>query len=363
MWCSREVQHSTGGIALKTHRRGRVALFAASVVVAVAGVAPATAGAVAVTVTGDSGAPIALGGPVNIRNMNPTVAVDPQGQFYGFTVTGPNGAQVAVQDSCVGGSPGGETRLVDYVGNGAYTVNLARYSTSSCTGAPVATSAVSFAITASVALGQPTTPVLTRKAGSVIPNTIQLPIDLNPGALTHEVFAERNVQLNSDGSLPGAPTQLFPDSATKTVDVRLDKGPGTYLVVARAKGFAGLNPTAFTAWSPPATIRAFAPFDTQKFTWTDTRGPSYRFSAVIRATGATGTVTVGIRRGTKGKFRSSGKVKIRKHRFSKRIRLPRTGKYQLRLGYKGNSTVAPGSEVRSFRITRRISFARAALTG
>jgi hypothetical protein len=344
---------------LKTHRRGRVALFAASVVVAVAGVAPATAGAVAVTVTGDDGRPIALGGPVNIRNMSPTVAVDPQGEFYGYTVTGPNGAQVAVQDSC---AAAGDTRTVDYVGNGAYTVNLTRYSTNFCTG-PVATSSVSFAITASVALGQPTSPVLTRKAGSVIPNTIQLPIDLNPGALTHEVFAERNVVLNPDGSLPGAPTQLFPDSATKTVGVRLDKGPGTYLVVARAKGFAGLNANAFTAWSPPASVRAFAPFDTQKFTWSDTRGPSYRFTAVIRATGATGTVSIGIRRGTKGKFKSHGKVKIRKHRFSKRIRLPRTGKYQLRLGYKGNSTVAPGSEVRSFRITRRISFARAALVG
>src|SRR5262249_58408775 len=103
--------------------------------------------------------------------------------------------------------------------------------------------------------------------------------------------------------------------------------------------------------------------DTQKFSWTDTRGPSYRFSAVIRATGASGTVTIGIRRGSKGKFKSYGKAKIRKHRISKRVSLPRTGTYQLRLGCKGNSTVARGSEVRSFRITRHISFARAALVG
>jgi hypothetical protein len=223
---------------------------------------------------------------------------------------------------------------------------------------------VSFTITASVALGQPTTPVLTRKAQSTIPNTVNLPIDLNPGALTHEVFAERNVQLNPDGSLPGTPKALFADSTTKTVGVRLDQGPGTYVVVARAKGYPGLNtPNVFTAWSAPATIRAFAPFDTQRFSWTDTRGPSYRFSATIRATGASGKVSVGIRRGSKGKFRSYGKVTIREHRISKRIRLPRTGTYQMRLGYKGNSTVAGGSEVRSFRITRRISFARAALVG
>jgi hypothetical protein len=337
-------------------------MLAASLALTAGVVAPATAGAVAVSVTGDDGNPVALGGPVNVRHMSPQVAVAlGAGENYGFTVTGPNGAQVAVQDSCV--KAGDSPRSVDYVGNGAYTVNLTRYSDVNCTTA-VGTSAVAFTITASVALGQPTTPVLTRKAGSVIPNTITLPIDLNPGALTHEVFVERNVQPNPDGSLPGAPEALFPDSSTKTVGVRLDKGPGTYLVVARAKGFAGLStPNVFTAWSAPAVIHAFAPFDTQKFTWTDTRGPSYRFSATIRATGASGTVTVGIRRGTKGKFRSYGKVKIRKHRVAKRIRLPRTGKYQMRLGYKGNATVAGGSEVRSFRITRRITFARAALVG
>jgi hypothetical protein len=337
-------------------------MLAASVAVAAGAIAPATAGAVAVTVTGDNGNPIPLVGPVNIRNMSPDVAVTlGTGEHYGFTVTGPNGAQVAVQDSCV--LAGGTPRDVAYAGNGAYTVSLTRYSDTSCS-TPAGNSAVSFTITASVALGQPTTPVLTRKAGEVVPNTITLPIDLNPGALGHEVFVERNVQLNPDGSLPGTPEALFPDSTTKTVGVRLDKGPGYYVVVARAKGFSSLStPTFFTAWSAPAVIHAFAPFDTQRFTWTDTRGPSYRFSATIRATGASGRVTVGIRRGTKGKFRSYGSVKIRKHRISKRIRLPRTGTFQMRLGYKGNSTVARGAELRSFRITRRISFARAALVG
>jgi hypothetical protein len=346
---------------LKTHRRGRVAVLASSVIAVAAVAAPATAGAVSVSVTGDDGNPIALGGPVNIRHMSPQIAVTlGAGEHYGYTVTGPNGAQVAVPDSCV--APG-ETRQVDYVGNGAYTVNVTRYSDTNCSTAS-GTSALSFAITASVAVGQPTTPVLTRKAGSTIPNRIPLPIDLNPGALTHEVFAARNVPLNPDGSLPGTPKELFADASTRTVEVPLEQGPGTYLVVARAKGFSGLNtPNVFTAWSPPATIRAFAPFDTQKFTWTDTRGPSYRFSAVIRATGASGRVSIGIRRGSKGRFRSHGKVRIRHHRISKRLSLPRTGTYQLRLGYGGNSTVASGSEVRSFRITRRISFASASLVG
>jgi hypothetical protein len=346
---------------LKTHRRGRVAVLATSVALAAAVIAPATASAVAVTVTGDDGNPVTLGGPVNIRHMSPDVIVTLQPtEFYGFTVTGPNGAEVAVRSSCVAGT---STRTVSYVGNGAYNVNLTRYTNNLCT-TPVSTTPVSFTITASTALGQPQTAVLTRKAGSTIPNTVNLPIDLNPGALATEAWVARNVAANPDGSLPGTPKQLFPDPTTKTVPVRLDQGPGFYVVAAHAKGYTGLStPQTFAPWATPVAIHAFAPFDTQRFTWTDTRGPSYRFSAVIRATGASGSVTVGIRRGSKGKFRSYGKVKIRKHRVSKRVRLPRTGSYQMRLGYTGNSTVARGSEVRSFRITRRISFASASIVG
>jgi hypothetical protein len=338
-------------------------MLAASLALTAGAVAPATApAAVGVTVTGDDGNPIALGGAINIRNMNPELGASAATtDNWTLVGTGPNGAKVVD----IGCRSGGLTvpRSVDYVGNGAYTLVLTTYTNVLCsTGA--ASQMLAFTITASTALGQPQTAVLTRKAGSTIPNTINLPIDLNPGALSTEAFVERNVAANPDGSLPGAPEQLFPDATTKTVAVRLDKGPGFYVVAAHAKGYTGgFNPQTFGPWAAPVAIHAFAPFDTQKFTWTDTRGPSYRFSAVIRATGATGTVTVGIRRGTKGKFRSYGKAKLRKHRISKRIRLPRTGSYQMRLGYKGNTTVAGGSEVRSFRITRRISFARAALVG
>jgi len=293
--------------------------------------------------------------------MSPQIAVTlAAGEHYGYTVTGPNGAEVAVDDSCV---QSGDTRSVTYVGNGAYSVNLTRYSDVNCTMA-AATSAQSFSITASVALGQPQGAVLTRKAGSTIPNTVALPIDLNPGALSHEVFAERNVQLNPDGSLPGAPQQFFPDAATKTVGIRLDKGPGTYVVVARAKGYSGLStPNVFTAWSAPVAIRAFAPFDLQRFTWTDQRGPSYRFSATIRATGASGRVNVAIGRGKKGKYRSYGTARISKQRFSKRFRLSRTGSYRIRFKYKGNATVAGGFEVRSFQIRRTIRFTSASIAG
>ena len=101
----------------------------------------------------------------------------------------------------------------------------------------------------------------------------------------------------------------------------LDKGPGVYVIAARAKGFTGSNGQFFSPWATPAAIRAFAPFDLKSFRWTDSRGPSYRFHATIMETSATGKVNVAIGRGTKGKYKSFGTAKIRKHAFSKRFRL------------------------------------------
>jgi hypothetical protein len=346
---------------LQTHRMGRMALLAASAALAAGASGPAAASAaVAVSVTGDDGNPVPISGALNIRNMNPKLAITALAtDYWAVSVTGPNGAVVSTGTVCSSGS--NPSKSVDYIGNGAYTVSLTTYSNATCTAGAVQQS-LPFTITASTALGQPQGPVLTRKAGSTIPNTVNLPIDLNPGALATEAFVERNVVPNPDGSLPGTPEQLFPDSTTRTVPVRLDKGPGSYVVAAHAKGYTGLlNPQTFGPWATPAAIKAFAPFDLQKFTWTDQRGPSYRLSAVIRATGASGRVSVAIGRGTKGKYRSYGSVKIRKHAFSKRFRLARTGKYRIRFKYKGNATVAPGFEVHRFQVTRRTFFRPASI--
>jgi hypothetical protein len=303
---------------------------------------------------------VPIAGALNIRNMNPQLAINALAtDRWGASVTGPNGAIVGGDTGCLVGSL--PTKFVDYVGNGVYTVHLTLYS-ASCGAA--SSQSLPFTVTASTALGQPQGPVLTRKAGATVPNTVNLPIDLNPGALATDAFVERNVVANPDGSLPGTPEQVFPDPATRTVAVRLDKGPGTYVVAAHAKGYNGtLNQQTFGPWATPATIRAFAPFDLQKFTWTDQRGPSYGLTAVIRATGASGRVNVAIGRGTKGKYRSYGSVKIRKHRFSKRFRLTGTGKYRIRFRYKGNATVAGGFEVHDFEVMRRTFFRPAAIAG
>jgi hypothetical protein len=322
---------------------------------------PATAGAaVSVKVTGDDGTPVPLAGALNIRNMNPQLAIEAlDTDRWGVSVTGPNGAVVSSDTGCVVGKLA--TKFVDYVGNGTYTATLTTYN-ASCVA--TATQSLPFTITASTALGQPQTSVLTRKAGETVPNTVNLPIDLNPGALATEAFVERNVAPNPDGSLPGTPEQLFPDPTTRSVAVRLDKGPGSYVVAAHAKGYTGLlNPQTFGPWATPVAIKALAPFDLQKFTWTDQRGPSYRLSAVVRAAGASGRVSVAIGRGSKGKYRSYGTVKLRKHRFSKRFRLTGTGTYRIRFSYKGNATVAPGFEVHRFQVTRRTFFRPASIAG
>jgi hypothetical protein len=337
---------------LTSNRRSRRALLAVSAAIAAGAIAPTAANAaVTLSVTGDDGNPVALAGAINIRNMNPQLSASGT-DSYGLTVTGPNGAKVASDVSCRTTPLTGW--YVDYVGNGAYTVNLTTYN-ASCT-TPIATQAIPFTITASTAISAPATAQLTRPPGSPLINTVKLPIDLNPGALATEAFVGLNVAANPDGSLPGTPTQLFPDSTTRTVDVRLDKGPGIYVVAAHAKGFTGgSNPQTFGPWATPVAIRAFGPFDLKSFRWTDSKGPSYRFSATIAETSTTGSVSIAIGRGTKGKYKSFGTAKIRKHAFSKRFRLSR-GKWRVRFKYKGNATVAGGFEVRKFEITRRTFF-------
>jgi hypothetical protein len=342
---------------LTSYRRSCRALLAISITAAAAAIVPTAAGAVTLTVTGDDGNPIGLGGAINIRNMSPMVVPTAVGasDFYGFSVTGPNGAVVAVPATCYDANDTPPSRTVDYVGNGVYTVTLTRYTTNTCGTVSGSPQAIPFTITASTAITAPATAQLTRKPGSFVTNTVSLPIDLNPGALSTDAFATVNVAPAADGSPLGTPVQLFPSSTTRTVDVSLNKGPGTYYVTARAKGFTGSSGQFFSPWAAPAAIRAFAPFDLKSFKWTDSRGPSYRFHATIMEPSTTGSVNIAIGRGTKGKYKSYGTVKIRKHQFSKRFSLKR-GKWRIRFKYKGNATVVGGFEVRRFEITRRTFF-------
>jgi hypothetical protein len=347
------------------YKRGGRALLATVAALAASALAPAAAGAITVTVTGDDGSAAPLGAAVGIRNMSPHVTATPvAGEYYTYTITGPTGVGVSVPVSaCRGLQDGAVDRTVDYAGNGVYTVNLAVYASTDqfCARAPIRTAALPFTIGASIAVAAPATPVLTRMPGSSITNTATLPINLNPGALSNDAFVAFNGQVGPDGALVGTSQQLFPDSSKGTVGVPLNKGPGNYVVVAHAVGFTGLNtPQTATPWSAPAIVKAIAPFDVRLST-TDTRGPSYRIKARINEPSASGRVSIAIARGTKsGRYRSYGSVKIRGHLITKRFTLRRTGSYRLRFKYKGNATVAPGFEVFKFSISRRFASTSAA---
>ena len=141
------------------------------------------------------------------------------------------------------------TKYVDYVGNGVYTVILTTYTRElrAPTGADASPSR------SPPPPPSPRPPPRADAAAELVGVQHGQAADRpQPRRAGDRCLRGLNVAPNPDGSLPGTPTQLFPDATTRTVDVRLDKGPGTYVVAARAKGFTGsTNPQAFSPWATP----------------------------------------------------------------------------------------------------------------
>ena len=339
---------------MTSNRRSRRALLATSAAIAAAAIAPAAANAaVSVTVTGDDGNPVALGGTLNIRNMSPMLAIAVGRRTTGASPSpGPTAPRSRPTSRAVIGSAVAEVRRLRRQrrlhGDGHDLQRELRCRTT--------TQTLPFTITASTAITAPPTAQLTRPPGSSLINTVKLPIDLNPGALATDAFV--------GGQRGGESGRVAAGHAHAAVP-RLDDEDGRRAARQGARDVRGRgsrqglhrehNPQAFGPWATPAAIRAFGPFDLKSFRWTDSRGPSYRFNATITETSTTGSVSIAIGRGTKGKYKSYGSAKIRKHAFSKRFRLSR-GKWRIRFKYKGNATVAGGFEVRKFEITRRTFF-------
>lgn len=300
---------------------------------------------------------------MSIRYLNPDVTVTPApGEFYGFTITGPTGVAASPGLSCV--DPSGNKNLVNYFGNGVYTVTLQRYQPSSsgtfCSSTPIgAPVSQQFTINSGVAIDQAPATALTRKPGSFVTNNAPIHVVLAPGGIGNDVFYGFNSPLAADGSLAAPAGQVFADPSTGAATVSLNKGPGVYTIVGRAEGFNNAG-DIFTAWSAPATIRAFAPFDLKSLTFPDSRGPSYRLRAKMGENATSGRVSIALARGSKGgKYHSLGSVKIRGHQVTKRFRATHTGVYRLRFKYKGNALVSGGFQVNKVRITRRV-FTRSA---
>lgn len=340
------------------HRRLRRGLPAAILATAMLAV-PAAAEAATVTVTGDDGNPVALtqGQPASLRNMTVSVGVafPPGDDRFSLTITGPDGVAVTSAISCYINMP--ISRSIDYRGNGGYTITLTNYAKADRNCAtPKSTETYSFTIGGGVALGAPALPFLIRQPNSYATNELPLPVALNPGATGYEVRVALGGVVGPDGAISGPSDEAFVDKTTGSAGLRF-RVPGVYTAVARAYAFGG-SARFYTPWSAPIQIRAIVPFDLQRVSFPDSRGPSYKLRGYLREKAIRGKVRISMARGKKGgKYKSLGTARISsKGTFTKRFKQRRTGYYRLRFTYKGSSIAAPGRVTGVVRITRHLYY-------
>ncbi len=328
----------------------------AAVIVAVGLIAPASASAATVTITGDDGHPLALapGVAASLRNINVNVALDvpvADGKSWKWAVTGPAGttATSISTDNCWTSVRKDSGRIV-YGGNGGYSLQLLTYSTDRCTGTPT-TTAYGWNVSAGVAIGQPAGPLLLRPQNSLSSITHLLDLAGNPGASYYEVNYAKNGVIGPDGGISGPSNSASVDDATGKVKFTPYDGPGSYVMVAR-----GTWGTSSTAWSAPVTLKVQSPFDISLITFPDRRGPSYQLRGQVREKAiAGGRVTVAVAKGKKGKrFKTLGKARVNSQGvFKLRFRLSR-GTYRVRYSYRGGENVTRGTVYAGMKITRRI---------
>jgi hypothetical protein len=328
---------------------GMKLLATAGAAIVCAAVPAAAQAATTVTVTGDTGAatPLTAGAaPVAIRNMDVHAVVHVDTGGYSVSVTDGAGNSATVTSTCTSGDT---TKYVDYHGNGTYTLTLTTFTNAGCTaGAKPFT--YQWAVGAGVAVGQPAGALLTRAPNSFSTNTQNLDFAGNPGATGYEVKYALGGTMNPDGSVNGAVVKdAFVDPTTGKVQM-LERTPGTYLMVARAKIFGYFSP-----WSAPVTVRLIAPFDLSSRSFPDAIGPSYQVRGILGEASAGGRVTVSAAKGKKGgRYRTLGKPKVNsKGVFKLRFRLKKLGWYRLRYSYKGSGTVAAGRVTEQVKISRR----------
>jgi hypothetical protein len=323
--------------------------------------APATASAApTVTVTGDDGNPVTLNAaaPFGMRQMDVTVnAAVPAGDAGNFTIQvfAPDGVAVTPLSSCIDPEFTTSTRrFADYRGNGPYTVLLRYYAEADtdCNGA-ASERRFQYVINAGTAVTAPATRVLTRAPNSFVTNTHQLGVALNPGAFGYEIRYALGGVVGPDGAISGPSGEAFLNTANGLADFRFTK-PGRYVIVARAR-----RGDFFTPWSGAVAVNAIAPFDLERVTFPDARGPRYKLRGIVRERAARGSrVTLYIAKKWKGrKFRKIGRAKVNsKGRFTKRFRQRGYGKHRLRYTFKGNSLVAAGRVTQRVTIRKRFFF-------
>lgn len=337
-------------------QRKIVLLLALAVVIA----APATASAApTVTVTGDDGNPAPLSAvPFGLRNMDVSVtAAVPATDTGNFTIQvfGPDNVAVTPLSTCLDPEFTTSTRrFADYRGNGAYTVVLRYFAEAdnTCAGTATTERRYQYVINAGSAVTAPPAKLLTRAPNSFSTNTHQLGVTLNPGAVTYEIRYALGGVTGADGAITGPSSEAFVNTGNGLADFRFQK-PGRYVIVARAK-----NGIFSTPWSAATVVNAIAPFDLERVSFPDSRGPRYKLRGRLRERVARGKVSIAIaKRWKKGKFRGIGKAKLNsKGQFTKKFRVSGYGKYRLRYTYRGSSLVAPGRVTERITISKRFFF-------
>lgn len=338
-------------------RRARMAATSA-IALAAAALAPASASALQVTLTDDAGVPQAWSGVPALRSMTPTIGISKaagEDVNYSATFAGPDGAGTSTAINCYGINV---NRGQDYRGNGTYTTTITTYGPKDTTcKTPTGTTTFQYTVNAGVALGGPPAPrVLIRQPNSFVTQPVVLPFTPNPGSTRNEIRYGLNAVLGPDGGITSLSSEGFVDSATGTVPLRITT-PGRYTAVARTGAISGAGPF-YSPWSAPVSFDAVAPFDISSARTTDSRGPRYRIRVQLGEKTATGKVSIAIARGSKGgKYKSYGSAKIgRDGVFAKRFTLRKTGTYRMRFKYKGSATVAGGTIVSKFRVSKRFVF-------
>lgn len=323
----------------------------------IAALAPSTAAAATVSVTGDDGNPVALNttAPTGIRNMDVKADVvfgASETPYYTTQVFDQAGTPASTRSPCRAAQYGPTwTNYTDYRGNGTYTVVLRSFAQNTCATA-TQEQRYQYTVNAGTAVSAPTGAFATRPRNSFTINTNTLGITQNPGASLYEIRYALGGVVGADGAISGPSAEAYLDRTTGQAAFRFDR-PGNYTLVVRAKA-----DDFFTAWSAPVTAHAVAPFDLERVTFPDARGPSYRIRGQIRERTTRGRVTVAMARGTKrGRYHRVGSARIsRTGSFLIRFRQRRSGTYRVRYSYRGSPDVAKGSVVERVRITRRIFF-------
>ena len=311
--------------------------------------AAAPASAATPSITGDDGASVPLTSGMTLRHMSPDVTFAlASGEYYSARLVGPGGA--AASFGTGGCTSSASAERLKYQGNGTYTLfHKSGADRDACNAA--AEQSIPFNINASTGFAAAPAKFLFREQFSVVSTPLELSVNGNPGAEAYDVRFARNATIGPDGGITGTSESAFVDMATGKVRVTVTE-PGKYTVVIRAKTFRSDVPTA---WGPPVTVQALAPFDLSFANLSDSIGPTYAVAGTVRETSARGKVTIAIGKGKNPKrFKKLGTAKIRKGgKFKFRFRQTRLGKYVMRFSYKGSATVAKGSEKRPLTFFKR----------